>query len=91
MKKKSEVTACFDEFKGLVQTQTSKWLMGITTDNRSKFVNKAFAGYCQASGIEHQLTVSYSHLQNGMAEQMNRSVVEKARSMLHYMKIDLNW
>jgi hypothetical protein len=34
------------------------------------------------NGIKHQMTVPYSLEQNGMAAQVNRTVVEKARSVL---------
>jgi transposase InsO family protein len=37
----------------------------------------------KAKGIHHQMTVPYTPQQNGVAERANRTIVERARSMLH--------
>lgn len=37
----------------------------------------------KAKGIHHQTTIPYTPEQNGVAERTNRTVIEKARSMLH--------
>jgi hypothetical protein len=42
---------------------------------------------CALNGIVHQKTVPYSPQQNGVAERMNRTIMEKARSMLYYKGI----
>ena len=39
------------------------------------------------SGIRHQTTVPYSPQQNGVAERMNRSIIEKARGMLLHARL----
>lgn len=39
----------------------------------------------------HQRTVPYSPQQNGVAERMNRTIMEKARSMLHYKSVSTEW
>lgn len=76
LKKKSEVTTRFGEFKALMENQTGKSIKKIRTENGSEFVNKAFDGICATSGIAHQLTVPYSPQQNGLVERMNRTIVE---------------
>lgn len=38
--------------------------------------------YLKKFGIQHQLTVAYTPEQNGVAERANRTICEKARSML---------
>ena len=46
---------------------------------------------CTLNGIVHQNTVPYSPQQNGAAERMNRTIMEKARSMLYYEGISTMW
>ena len=38
--------------------------------------------YLKSKGIHHELTVPYSPEQNGVAERMNRTLMEMARSMM---------
>ncbi|CAH0515279.1 unnamed protein product [Peronospora belbahrii] len=47
--------------------------------NGTEFVNKTVDEMFHRNGILHQRTVSYSPQQNGVAERMNRTIVEKAR------------
>ena len=46
---------------------------------------------CTLNGIVHQKTVPYSPQQNGVAERMNRTIMEKARIMLYYKGISTMW
>ena len=39
----------------------------------------------------HEATVPYSPQQNGMAERMNRTLTERARSMLNHMQVEKKW
>ncbi|OWZ20060.1 polyprotein [Phytophthora megakarya] len=45
----------------------------------------------KANGIMHQCTVPYSPQPNGVAERMNRTIMEKARSMLYYKGVSTLW
>ncbi|OWZ20504.1 Rve-domain-containing hypothetical protein [Phytophthora megakarya] len=59
----------------------------LCSDNGTEFVNKSLDKICQQYGIIHQNTAPYSPQQNGVAERMNRTIMEKARSMLHYSDV----
>lgn len=91
LKKKSEVPDRFREYKALVENQFGTNIKNIRTDNGTEYVNKRFDGTCKASGIVHQLTTPYSPQQNGLAERMNRTVMEMARSMLHFKGVEMKW
>ena len=91
MKNKSEVAALLNEFKAFYENQWGERLKCIRSDNGKEFVNKKVNDICARSGIMHQRTVPYSPQQNGVAERMNRTVMEKARSMLHYKRIPTEW
>jgi hypothetical protein len=48
----------------------------IRMDRGTKFVNESLQTWCQAHGIQTQLTAPYSPLQNGVTEWMNCTLVE---------------
>jgi hypothetical protein len=50
-------------------------------------VNKQVDSICSANGIIQQRTSPYSPQQNDLAEGMNRTVLEMARSMMHYKAV----
>lgn len=54
------------------------------TDNGGEYVSKEFEEYLKSRGINHELTVPYSPAQNGVAERMNRTLMESARTMIGY-------
>ena len=82
LKKKSEVFSKFKEYKALVENQTGKKIKVLRSDNGGEFCEKEFENFCRECGIARQKTTPYTPQQNGVAERMNRSLMEKARSML---------
>lgn len=52
------------------------------TDNGLDFCSKEFAEYCQNKGIARHLTVPGTPQENGLAERMNRTLLELLRYML---------
>jgi hypothetical protein len=82
LRKKSEVFDKFKEFKALVENQTEKKIKVLRTDNGGEFCGNEFKEFCKKCGIARQKTTPYTPQQNGVAERMNRTLMEKARSML---------
>jgi len=91
LKKKSEVAAKLKEFMKFYEKQWGERLMCLRSDNGTEFVNKEVTRICTLNGVKHQRTVPYSPQQNGVAERMNRIIVEKARSMQHYKGVPTVW
>ena len=54
----------------------------LRTDNGGEYVSKKFDSYLKAEVIHHELTVPKIPEQNGVAERLNRTLVETAHSML---------
>jgi len=54
----------------------------IHADRGTEFVNKTLREWYNSQGIELQVTAPYSPSQNGVAEQMNCTLVELACTML---------
>lgn len=83
LKSKGEVFSKFVEFKQLVETQTGRKIKALREDNGGEYDNNTFKEYFAKHGIRFEKTAPYSPQQNGMAERMNRTIVEKVRCMLY--------
>lgn len=82
MHKKSEVLQKFKDFKLQVENQLEAKLKILRSDNGLEYVNKDMSDFLKSAGIIHQTTTPYTPEQNGTAERMNRTLVERARCML---------
>ena len=80
LKRKSDVFAKFKEWK--VERLTGRKLKVFRTDNGGEFTSGEFEEYLQHEGVKHELTVPKCPQQNGVAERLNRTLVEMVRSML---------
>jgi hypothetical protein len=82
LRKKSEVFEKFKELKSLLENQTYKKIKVLRTDNDGEFCGKEFNQFCKQCSISRQNTTPYTPKQNGFVERMNRTLMDKARSML---------
>jgi len=83
LRSKDETFDKFCEWKELVENQTDKRVKCLRTDNGLEFCNIKFDSYCKKYGIERHRTCTYTPQQNGVAERMNRTVMEKVRCLLN--------
>lgn len=83
LRQKSDVINKFIEFKVMVERQTERKIKIMRTDNGGEYLNEEFNVFFKANGIIHQLTCPYTAQQNGTAERYNRTIIERARCMLH--------
>jgi hypothetical protein len=79
LKTKDEVKSKFLIFKVLVENETGLKIKVLQSDNGTEYVNKDLENYLVSEGIRHQTTIPSTPEQNGVAEQTNRSVIEKTR------------
>lgn len=79
---KSEVFKKFKEFKTFVENQLSTTIKIFRTDNGREYLSNDFQTFLKKSGIAHQASVPYTPQQNGLAERMNRTLLERARCMI---------
>jgi hypothetical protein len=82
LRKKSEVFDRFKEFKALVENQIEKIIKVLRTDNGREFCGNEFEEFCKKCGIEMNKNTPYTPHHNGVAERMNKTLMEKARCML---------
>jgi hypothetical protein len=60
LKAKDEVFDKFQEFRALVENQTSRKIWVLRSDNRGEYTFKEFVDYCVAAWIKKELTVPYN-------------------------------
>ncbi|XP_049318346.1 uncharacterized protein LOC105224069 isoform X1 [Bactrocera dorsalis] len=82
LRRKDEVLEKFKDFKQMIECQTEKRIKMLRSDNGTEFVHNAFNKFLKEHGIVRQLTVPYTPQQNGVAERLNRTLIEMARCMV---------
>ena len=87
LKSKDQVFDVFKTWKALVENQTGKRVKRLRTDNGLEFCNREFNGFCAKHGIVRHRTVRSIPQQNGVAERMNRTLLERVRCMLTNAKM----
>ena len=88
LKTKDEAFTSFTEWKKMVETQSERKLKRLRTDNGLEFCNQKFDGFCKKEGIVRHRTCTYTPQQNGVAERLNRTIMNKVRSMLSESGLD---
>ncbi|KFD46771.1 hypothetical protein M513_12352 [Trichuris suis] len=82
LKNKTEALQKFKEFVAFIERKTSRKVKCLRTDNGQEYVNEHFAQFLTANGIRHERSIPDTPEQNGIAERLNLTLVEKARTML---------
>ena len=67
----------------MVTNMTEKKMKILRSDNGGEYTSKEFSNYLKEKGIQHQLSIPRTPQQNGVAERMNRTIQETARSMMY--------
>ncbi len=82
LKRKADVLNVFKQFKAMVEKGTGKSIKCLRTNNGGEFTSGEFEQYCKDEGIVRHKTIVYTPQQNGVAERMNQTLMERARSMI---------
>ena len=88
MRAKDGVLEIFVKQKKLVETQIGRKIKVLQYDNGGEYTSNPFLQVCQNEGIKRHFTVRHTPQQNGMAERMNRTLLEKVRHMLSNASLD---
>ena len=80
LKEKNQAARYIKNYLATLITQGRK-PKAIRVDRGKEFLSDQLKDWCEERGIEIQLTAPYSPSQNGIAERMNRTLVELARAM----------
>ena len=82
LKSKAEVPDKFRQFDRSVANDSCLNTALLRSNNGGEYLSQKFESYLDSKGIHYERTASYSFEQNGVAEQMNRTPLESARSMI---------
>ena len=91
MKRKSEASEKFKEFRAEVENQLGKCIKAIRSDRGGEYLLGDFKDYLTQNGIVSQLTPPGTPQQNGVAERRNRILLEMVRSMMSYSTLPVSF
>ena len=87
LKNKSEVFKKILGWKSRVEKSTGEKIKTLRSDNGGEYTSKEFEDYLKKYGIRYERTVPKTPEQNGVAERMDRTLVETVRTMLSDSKL----
>jgi transposase InsO family protein len=80
------------DFVALVGTQHKTKVRRFHTDNGGEYMSLDMTQFFKEKGILHEMTAHYAHQQNGSAERLNHTLLEKVRAMQqHACTLDSYW
>ena len=82
LKRKDDMKFVISEVFTYLEVQAGRGIKAARTDNGGEYVNAAIDAYFKTKGIKHQTTVPYTPEQNGKAERLNLTLLDKVRCML---------
>ncbi|CAI7869366.1 unnamed protein product [Closterium sp. NIES-53] len=91
LKAKGDASKANQEWALKVCNDDKKRIKVIRTDGGGEFVNNELAKWMKSKGIKHDVTTPYTPQQNGVAERLNRTLVEAVRSLLQHSKLGSKW
>ncbi|CDR39882.1 hypothetical protein NBRC10512_000405 [Rhodotorula toruloides] len=80
--RKSDVIEAFVRFKAVVENESGRRIQRFRSDNGGEYMSRAFDDLLAEHGITRELPPPYSPQSNGVAERVNRSIVEGIVSLL---------
>jgi len=85
LRQKNEMFSIFKKFKVLVENQTGRKIKKLRTNNGLEFCESEFTEFCTVNGTARHKILVGKLQQNGVAELINRTPLEKARYMLFHV------
>jgi len=80
---KSDTAAAVIDTLTFLETQTGHQVRRLRFDNGTEYINSTLSNFCRDRGIKLETTVRYTPEQNGAAERLNRTLLNKVRPMLN--------
>ena len=82
MKKKSEADEKIKQYREFIKTQHGKRCKAFRFDGGGEYISERLKKQLNDEGIRVEITAPYSPSQNGVAERLNRTLLERTRAML---------
>ena len=82
LKQKSHASQRIKDFFAYAQRQFGRTISCIRSDRGGEFLSEELLSWYERNGIVHELSIRNTPQQNGIAERYNRTLTERARSLL---------
>ena len=80
---KDETFHAYRIYKAWLSNQHKARIKSLCTDRGGEYLSNEFSAYLRKAGTVRRLTVHDTPEHNGVAERLNRTLLEKVRAMLH--------
>ncbi|KAL0286626.1 UNVERIFIED_CONTAM: Retrovirus-related Pol polyprotein from transposon TNT 1-94 [Sesamum radiatum] len=87
MRYKSEAFGRFKEYRLEVENQSNRKIKALRSDRGSEYLSGEFIDYLKENGILSQWTPPGTPQLNGVAERMNRTLLDMVRSMMSFTEL----
>ncbi|KAK2974533.1 hypothetical protein RJ640_007377 [Escallonia rubra] len=91
IKQKSDVYHTFKKWKAFVENEIGNKVKCLKSDNGGEYRDGGFQEYCSNNGIRLIRTVKTTPQENGLAERMNKTIMERARCMRIHADLPLQF
>jgi transposase InsO family protein len=91
LKSKDQCAATFKKFLTWAETQTSECMFALHSDRGGEYLSRAVRSVLDEKEIEQKLTMPHTPQQNGLAERWNRTLMDKARMLIHSAGLSLEF
>jgi hypothetical protein len=88
---KSQVFHTFKRWLAQVERESGARLRTLRSDNGGEYTSNEFKAFMDELGIHHETTIAGTPEQNGVAERMNRTLMDKARANMAQAQADGSW
>jgi hypothetical protein len=82
MKKKSEADEKIKQYREFILTQHGRRCKAFRFDGGGEYISEKLKKQLANEGVRVEITAPYSPAQNGVAERLNRTLLERTRAML---------
>jgi len=79
---KTEVLKFFKKYEAMATAHFNSKVSRFRCDNGREYISNEIVKYFEEKGIQFEFTIRYTPEQNGVAERMNRTILERARCMI---------
>ena len=87
---KAEAPSAVQRLITYLQTQTGRKVKAVRTDRGGEYMASTLQKFFTSNGIQHQTSAPYTPEQNGSAERLNRTLLDRCRAMLHDSQLSLD-
>ena len=87
LKEKSQDFDTFRNFHLWIKNEAQLNIGTLRIDKGGEYTSQYFEKYLQEIGIKHQTIVPYNSQQNGVAEHINRTLLNMVRSMMFFKNV----